>query len=237
MINPPNKILLFLTGIVLIILLFVTLFKRRDNKESYDIKVANINTNYINRTILDEMNTDVGVKNIKLQYCADQCGISPPEKHIYDCQLYDFDQWGTCSPTGTQTRVRNILFDFGLNCPPSSDASRLQTQNCPVNCVLGDWADWNTCSTTCGDSGWRSRTRPIVTPALNGGSCPDTTQEEPCNRFPCPISCVVGDWESWSSCNTPCGDGLKTRRRPILVAPQYGGAECPSLEQNASCNE
>lgn len=100
-------------------------------------------------------------------------------------------------------------------------------------------SDWSECSATCGDSGVRTRSKRVLFDF--GNTCASTTpptETQPCNRIPCPIDCVVGDWEPWSSCSEPCGDGVKSRRRPVVVSPQYGGAECPPLEEtDVPCNE
>ena len=223
--SSKNRIL-FIVIFVIILLSFILYNKDSYDKESYNTKVS--------RNMLDEMNTDIGVTNMKLKYCGDMCNLISPEKSIYECQLYDFTDWSSCESTGNQTRVRNVLFDFGLNCPPPSDASRLQTQTCPVDCVVGDWSDWNTCSASCGDAGVRTRSRTITTPPLNGGlSCPPVTEEEPCNRRQC---CVLNENEQWSNCTENCSGGTQYRIKSIL---QYYNNSCPTEAERTeyrSCN-
>ena len=182
-----SKYLVYFTFIILIILLIVLIAK--PNKETY-ASTSPTSSSTISKSMLDEMNTDVGLKDITLTYCGDTCAIGNDEKSLYECEYQDY----------------------------------LET-------------DWSSCSATCGDSGVRTRSKRVLFDFGNTCGVLPPSESQPCNRFPCPVDCVVGEWESWGSCSTPCGDGLKTRRRPILVAPQYGGAECPSLEQNASCNE
>ena len=219
--------------IILIVLGLIIFYSQR--KETYDSII-------VTRPLLEKLNTDIGVKNIRLEACTDQCILIPPQKSIYDCQLYEFDEWSICDPnTGTQTRVRNVLFDFGLNCPPPSDVSRLQNQTCAVDCVVSDWSNWNTCTAECGSTGVRSRTRSITTPPLNGGlACPATTEVQACNRVPCPVDCVVGVWNDWSPCSKICDDGSgpgsKIRTRNIITYPQYGGQVCPPIKETIACN-
>ena len=216
--------------IILIVLGLIIFYSQR--KETYDSII-------VTRPLLEKLNTDIGVKNIRLEACTDQCILIPPQKSIYDCQLYEFDEWSICDPnTGTQTRVRNVLFDFGLNCPPPSDVSRLQNQTCAVDCVVSDWSNWNTCTAECGSTGVRSRTRSITTPPLNGGlACPATTEVQACNRVPCPVDCVVGDWSNWNTCTAECGStGVRSRTRSITTPPLNGGLACPATTEVQACN-
>ena len=54
-----------------------------------------------------------------------------------------------------------------------------------VNCVIGQWAAFGECSTSCGD-GQRTRTRGVLVPAAYGGAaCPATVESQPCNLGPC----------------------------------------------------
>ena len=230
--SSKNRIL-FIVIFVIILLSFILYNKDSYDKESYNTKVS--------RNMLDEMNTDIGVTNMKLKYCGDMCNLTSPQKSIYECQLYDFTDWSSCESTGNQTRVRNVLFDFGLNCPPPSDVSRLQNQTCAVDCVVSDWSNWNTCTAECGSTGVRSRTRSITTPPLNGGlACPATTEVQACNRVPCPVDCVVGVWNDWSPCSKICDDGSgpgsKIRTRNIITYPQYVGQVCPPIKETIACN-
>jgi len=110
------------------------------------------------------------------------------------------------------------------------------TQPCEVPCVVGEWANWGSCSKTCG-GGNQTRTRPILTPPSSGGQpCPETVQIVPCNTQCCEVPCVVGEWSNWGSCSKSCGGGNQTRTRPILTQPSSGGAPCPETSQIVPCN-
>ena len=55
----------------------------------------------------------------------------------------------------------------------------------PVDCVVGAWNSWGTCSAACG-GGTQVRTRMVETPRDNGGaSCGDLVQERACGTESC----------------------------------------------------
>jgi len=52
----------------------------------------------------------------------------------------------------------------------------------------------------------------------------------------CAVGCKVEDWSSWSDCSATCGGGTKTRGRGVVQEAEIGGAVCPTLEEEESCN-
>ena len=101
---------------------------------------------------------------------------------------------------------------------------------CTVNCKVGDWSPWGTCSATCND-GTKTRSRGVLQQAENGGVvCPLLKEVEPCSAFPrsLPLSCkgtyfftlqlIINQinccfeggkadpcqWTDWSSCDFFC---------------------------------
>ena len=57
-----------------------------------------------------------------------------------------------------------------------------------VDCVMGEWKEWNTCTKSCG-TGTKSRIRDImVEPAFGGNKCSSAIDTVDCNINPCPGS-------------------------------------------------
>jgi hypothetical protein len=54
-------------------------------------------------------------------------------------------------------------------------------QGCPVNCGVGSWGGWDSCSAACG-GGRQSRSRSVTTQPSNGGAgCPHLSESRDCN--------------------------------------------------------
>jgi len=45
----------------------------------------------------------------------------------------------------------------------------------------------------------------------------------------------MSEWESWSECDTECGNGMMTRKRQVIKTPVNGGKHCPSMVQKRAC--
>jgi hypothetical protein len=123
------------------------------------------------------------------------CGSKP-----HDCE-YSPVTWGKCDPssgiqTGTKT-VTSLGFAGGKDCEGGENGNQGRigtvvqvTQPCAVDCVMSDWVNQGTCSTssaTCGGGpGLQSQTRNVVTLPKNGGAaCGATIQNIQCSLPPC----------------------------------------------------
>eukprot|EP01004_Peranema_trichophorum_P007321 NODE_60_length_4100_cov_55.328640_g50_i0.p1 GENE.NODE_60_length_4100_cov_55.328640_g50_i0~~NODE_60_length_4100_cov_55.328640_g50_i0.p1 ORF type:complete len:1365 (-),score=567.13 NODE_60_length_4100_cov_55.328640_g50_i0:5-3496(-) len=159
-----------------------------------------------------------------------------------DCVMGDWSSWSECDATcggGKQSRTRTVLVQpvgEGRVCGNTFESANCNTNPCPVNCELTEWASWSKCDQSCG-GGKSQRTRGVeVEPANGGDACPSTQQTNVCNTNPCPIDCTVSSWGVWSSCSVSCGGGSRTRTRVVSVQAQNGGASCPSTSATESCN-
>lgn len=105
----------------------------------------------------------------------------------------------------------------------------------PVDCEVGTFGLWSTCSASCG-GGLQTRTREVLQAPMYGGkNCPTLTETRECGKAPCPVHCVVSDWSAWSACSTSCGTGTIERTRTILTHPGHGGQQCPALTETEAC--
>ncbi|CAK8671661.1 unnamed protein product [Clavelina lepadiformis] len=163
-----------------------------------------------------------------------------------ECVWGPWSDFSSCSVTcggGTQSRFRNILHHAscgGSSCSGSSIESNFcNTQCCPVDCVWGEWGEWNACSISCG-SGIKSRSRSVKTPGVCGGKecIGETLEKAKCNDICCPVDCKWSDWSEWGRCDRDCGGGIHARNRTIVEYNSCGGLACEGpIEQSEACNE
>jgi hypothetical protein len=112
-------------------------------------------------------------------------------------------EWTECSvECGGGTRTRQ-LSDCNLQMQNCNTEACVTPVDCTVSVSYGDWSDCDLATDT------RSRTKPILVDAANGGTpCPseaDRTETESC--------CKVADWSAWR-CNE--ATGILERERSIL---------------------
>lgn len=116
-----------------------------------------------------------------------------------DCEETEWSDWGhcvkksnECNPNvleiGTQIRTRAVKsaaeYD-GNPCGELEDTRECTSQDCPVDCEVGEWSEWGSCSAQCA-GGIRKRTRAITVPRKSyGEACPDLEEIQACNESPC----------------------------------------------------
>jgi len=159
-----------------------------------------------------------------------------------DCQLGKWSEWGACNKPcggGVSIRTRDIVTPpafGGSNCGSTQEVQPCNTQACPVDCSVSDWSNWSECDKPCGN-GNQIRTRSIITQPHDGGkACPPLQENHECNTFECPVDCSVSNWSEWDACTKPCGGGVTTRHRDVIVQPAHGGIGCPAVMDSLPCN-
>lgn len=104
-----------------------------------------------------------------------------------------------------------------------------------VDCQVGDFTEWNTCSKTCG-TGYQTRTRVQTRKAAWGGrGCPSLQETRACQTESCPIDCIESKWSEWVQCSATCGGGVSFRYRSEDRSSAFGGKSCGSLQEKKVC--
>ncbi|XP_075879669.1 spondin-1a [Nelusetta ayraudi] len=159
------------------------------------------------------------------------------------CTMSEWVAWSPCSAScGTGSRSRNrYMTQFPDDGSPCSLPTE-ETENCVVNeecspssCLVTEWAEWDTCSATCG-VGMKTRERKVERPRADGSLCEaELLEVEKCMMPEChTIPCLLTSWSDWSDCSVTCGKGLRTRQR-TLKSPVELGDCTEELEQVEKC--
>ena len=157
------------------------------------------------------------------------------------CEWDAWKDWGQCSTTcgqGAEKRSREVKVRAehgGIPCNATGDDTRVcENPGCPVHCQWSDWADWQSCTSSCG-SGKISRFRSKTAHASNGGAeCTGAdTESAACPELPpCPVDCEWDDWTEWAACSVTCGSGLIKRSRNRKTYEKDGGHTCFGSEED-----
>lgn len=97
-------------------------------------------------------------------------------------------------------------------------------------CKLSPWSEWSACDANCGSQSHRRRTRTVVTPAKNGGSCSDPLFEDDLctNLPPCEVPALNGQYE-------PCpADSTLVGADCIAQGKHLSAGECDDLRNQAA---
>lgn len=169
-----------------------------------------------------------GLRKIRAELYA----MSGSRKFIQDCEVSEWmpEQCNATCGGGVQSLKRQVVTiptPEGAGCPPLQMVRRCSEQACPVDCSVGQWSHWSSCTANCG-GGVRQRARDVKQPARHGGaSCGQTSEVEGCNLHACDRDCKLASWSDWSVCSKACGGGLRERRRSRKADAQ-GAGKCPT---------
>ena len=108
-----------------------------------------------------------------------------------------------------------------------------------INCKVGSWTSWSSCSRQCGTSGSQTRTRQKLQAAQCGGTCPYKLQEtQACNRG----NCKHGGTPNNAGCSCRlgyggrcCQQGEVNERKPVLVLRPLVWAWGNLLNESTAC--
>lgn len=168
---------------------------------------------------------------VATKVCKKDC-----EKPV-DCEISGWASWSKCTANNDQTyRTRSIkqIAQFGGD---RCNGELKQTKWCaptkkPVDCEIGEWASWQTCTASCG-GGSRKRQRSIKTNAIHGGKpCKDALEQlTPCGAAAAckdkkpkkPVACRLSTWSPWKN---DAATGQKKRERAIKTNRSDGGDMC-----------
>ena len=116
---------------------------------------------------------------------------------------------------------------------------RRRRRRCPVkNCDITSWSYWSYCTADrCGQEGYRSRSRVIVSkPPCGGKDCPDNLSETRQCFGSKVVDCELSYWSEWSRCTASCGiSGTQSSSRHRITIEQCGGTCSSFLTRTRSC--
>ncbi|CAK0799380.1 unnamed protein product, partial [Prorocentrum cordatum] len=171
---------------------------------------------------------------LEVEPCGEHSCLGGAEK----CELSDWADWSPCSRMcgeGMAERSRSVTRQ-GPSCAVSlKDVKACSLSNCTVvDCKLGDWEQWGTCTTTCG-GGLMERKRGVASLPRHGGrECEAGSMSEAaaCGTQPCRtcIDGAWGQWGNWSACTGSCSPAYRVRRREVEKHPNECGKHATGLE-------
>jgi hypothetical protein len=106
------------------------------------------------------------------------------------CTVSAWGNWSACPVscgTGVASRARTATSEWSTQCTGLTNIAQTScnTHGCPKDCTTGLWADWSSCSKTCG-GGVKTRQRALAAaPEFGGKACPSHSQSELCEGQPC----------------------------------------------------
>jgi len=178
-------------------------------------------TPYFGYSCMDSnMNTKRGCQDMKIRYCCLKKKVA---------SWTNWNQWSKCTVScggGKQKRTRKLencadCVNNGIDERSTKEIRPCSVNNCPVDFTWTEWTPYGDCSKTCGQGGYKMRTRECIPAAHGGEPCPDKElqenvdlyqEEEACTKEDCLVY-VYTNWSPWSQCSKTCGKGTKIKTR------------------------
>ena len=188
----------------------------------------------VHSNTLDAFIARCGKRDLLIDTCSltvDQCGANQTYNQCSTCAQrmtcddYLDQQEGssvTCDDSHTLASCicdTNYYLD-GDTCTHKDSCTR-------QSCIWSEWADWSSCSVTCGTgAGAQSRVR-----TGNDACTEESIQTQNCNGSGDACCGTCQPWAEWGTCNVTCGIGTQSRSRSC--GPDQG---CLDATQNRSCD-
>lgn len=153
---------------------------------------------------------------------------------IQDCEVSPWveEECNAKCGGGKQILTRSLTppGEHGTKCPAAQAEQGCNEERCPVDCRMGDWSEWGSCTALCG-GGLRERGRDIlVHPQTKiGEACGEVSWSESCAVQACDVDCSLSEWTDWSAgCSRGCGGGRRTRVKTVITNAE-GFGKCPAF--------
>jgi len=182
----------------------------------------------------DGQRTDTRTKKVHEKDGGTCSGSSTRTVHCKEkeCPVHcEWNDWvqGDCNKScgggvRTDTRTENVEAKHGGEAcqGPSSMEVSCNTQECPVDCVWGDW-QYGDCSADCGGGVQPMMRVKSVLAQFGGVECEgEAYSEQECNTHPCPVDCTWNEWEH-GECSVTCAGGTRVDTRTIATEEMHGG--------------
>lgn len=152
-----------------------------------------------------------------LELLADQPDAGSSSTQV-DCKVSEWSDWSKCTG-GVQTRTRLVLVapsNGGEACPALNESvACVSTEPEPIDCRVGDWSPWSSCSA----DGFQTRERPILVPPSDGGfACPATKETQSCT--PEILACDHGILKSGGCACEPGWTGDMCQQPTSAIIPR-----------------
>ncbi|XP_071965550.1 SCO-spondin-like [Antedon mediterranea] len=162
------------------------------------------------------------------------------------CAVTEWGEWNTCSAPcdtdefGEQMRHRSPIGICQSDpCHNLTEIRSCLAGCCPIDCFMGEWTEWFTCSSFCQHTtGVQARARNMEQAYCGGLNC---TVDDNYEIRPCQGECLLSEWSSWNCSCTICNPNEinfheECVRERYEIRPEECDGRCGSLLET-TCSE